>query len=78
MELGGNDAAIVLPDADPRAVATGVFWGAFLNMGQTCAAIKRLYVHEDLHDASQTRVLGQRLVSLHFAHRAVRCRLAVQ
>lgn len=51
MELGGNDAAIVLPDADPRAVATGVFWGAFLNMGQTCAAIKRLYVHEALHDA---------------------------
>ena len=51
MELGGNDAAIVLPDADPKAIAIGLFWGAFLNMGQTCACIKRLYVHESLHDA---------------------------
>lgn len=51
MELGGNDAAIVLPDADPKAIAMGLFWGAFLNMGQTCAAAKRLYVPENLHDA---------------------------
>ena len=51
MELGGNDAAIVLPDADPQAMAMGLFWGAFLNMGQTCACAKRLYVHESRHDA---------------------------
>jgi acyl-CoA reductase-like NAD-dependent aldehyde dehydrogenase len=51
MELGGNDAAIVLPDADPKAIAPGLFWGAFLNMGQTCACAKRLYVPEELHDA---------------------------
>ncbi|MCC6551921.1 MAG: aldehyde dehydrogenase family protein [Polyangiaceae bacterium] len=50
MELGGNDAAIVLPDADPRAIAMGLFWGAFLNMGQTCACAKRLYVHERLFE----------------------------
>lgn len=50
MELGGNDAAIVLPDADPRAMAMGLFWGAFINMGQTCACAKRLYVHESLFD----------------------------
>jgi len=51
MELGGNDAAIVLPDADPKAIAMGLFWGAFVNMGQTCAAAKRLYVPDNLHDA---------------------------
>ncbi|MFO1264884.1 MAG: aldehyde dehydrogenase family protein [Rhodoferax sp.] len=51
MELGGNDAAIVLPDADPKAMAMGLFWGAFLNMGQTCACAKRLYVPDALHDA---------------------------
>ena len=51
LELGGNDAAIVLPDANPKAIAMDLFWGAFLNMGQTCACAKRLYVHEDLHDA---------------------------
>lgn len=51
LELGGNDAGIVLPDADPQQIATGLFWGAFLNNGQTCAAMKRLYVHDSVHDA---------------------------
>lgn len=51
MELGGNDAAIVLDDADPKAIAPGLFWGAFLNMGQTCACAKRIYVPDALHDA---------------------------
>ncbi len=50
LELGGNDAGIVLPDADPEAIAEGVFWGAFINTGQTCAALKRLYVHESQYD----------------------------
>ena len=51
LELGGNDAGIVLPDADPQQIAAGLFWGAFLNNGQTCAAMKRLYVHDSVHDA---------------------------
>ena len=51
LELGGNDAGIVLPDADPKAIAEGLFWGAFINTGQTCAALKRLYVHTDIYDA---------------------------
>ncbi|MEV3961939.1 aldehyde dehydrogenase family protein [Nocardia sp. NPDC050193] len=50
LELGGNDAGIVLPDADPKAIAEDLFWGAFINTGQTCAALKRLYVHESIHD----------------------------
>lgn len=50
LELGGNDAGIVLPDADPEAIAQDLFWGAFINTGQTCAALKRLYVHEDIYD----------------------------
>ncbi|ASN21761.1 aldehyde dehydrogenase family protein [Arthrobacter sp. YN] len=51
LELGGNDAGIVLPDSDPKAIAEGLFWGAFINTGQTCAALKRLYVHESQYDA---------------------------
>ncbi|MEO0602249.1 MAG: aldehyde dehydrogenase family protein, partial [Myxococcota bacterium] len=51
LELGGNDAAIVLPDADPEQIAEGLFWGCFINMGQTCACAKRLYVPESKHDA---------------------------
>lgn len=51
LELGGNDAGIVLPDADPQAIAEALFWGAFMNSGQTCAALKRLYVHDSIYDA---------------------------
>jgi len=50
LELGGNDAGIVLADADPKAIAEGLFWGAFINSGQTCACLKRLYVHDSIYD----------------------------
>ena len=50
LELGGNDAAIVLEDADPKAVARPIFDSAFANNGQVCLAIKRLYVHESIYD----------------------------
>ncbi len=49
LELGGNDAAIVLDDADPKTIADGLFWGAFMNSGQVCTAIKRVYVPEKLY-----------------------------
>lgn len=50
LELGGNDAGIVLPDVDPKSIAEGLFWGAFINNGQTCAALKRLYVHDSIYE----------------------------
>ena len=50
LELGGNDPAIVLDDADPAAVASAIFAGAFANNGQVCSAIKRVYVPEALYD----------------------------
>ncbi|EYS94048.1 aldehyde dehydrogenase [Cupriavidus sp. SK-4] len=59
LELGGNDAAIVLPDADVEAIAPAIFWGAFANNAQYCLAIKRLYIHEDVYDR-----LAQALVRL--------------
>jgi acyl-CoA reductase-like NAD-dependent aldehyde dehydrogenase len=49
LELGGNDAAIVLGDVDPKATAQKIFWGAFENSGQICSAIKRVYVPEALY-----------------------------
>jgi acyl-CoA reductase-like NAD-dependent aldehyde dehydrogenase len=49
LELGGNDAGIVLPDVDPKQIAEGLFWGAFINNGQACAALKRLYVHDNIY-----------------------------
>jgi acyl-CoA reductase-like NAD-dependent aldehyde dehydrogenase len=50
LELGGNDPAIVLDDADPATVAKAIFAGAFNNNGQVCSAIKRVYVPEALYD----------------------------
>lgn len=49
LELGGNDAAIVLGDVDPQAVAPRLFAAAFANSGQICMAIKRLYVHSSIY-----------------------------
>jgi acyl-CoA reductase-like NAD-dependent aldehyde dehydrogenase len=49
LELGGNDPAIVLDDADPAVVAKAIFAGAFNNNGQVCSAIKRVYVPESLY-----------------------------
>jgi acyl-CoA reductase-like NAD-dependent aldehyde dehydrogenase len=50
LELGGNDAGIVLEDADPKAIAGDLFWAKFSNCGQVCAALKRLYVHRSIFE----------------------------
>jgi acyl-CoA reductase-like NAD-dependent aldehyde dehydrogenase len=50
LELGGNDAGIVLEDADPAAIAADIFWAKFSNCGQVCAALKRLYVHRSIFE----------------------------
>jgi acyl-CoA reductase-like NAD-dependent aldehyde dehydrogenase len=51
LELGGNDAAVVLPDAPIERVATHIAGIAFKNAGQICATIKRVYVHESIYEA---------------------------
>ncbi|KEQ52399.1 aldehyde dehydrogenase family protein [Sphingobium chlorophenolicum] len=50
LELGGNDAAIVMPDVDVENVVEELFWAAFRNNGQICVATKRMYVHEDIYE----------------------------
>jgi acyl-CoA reductase-like NAD-dependent aldehyde dehydrogenase len=49
VELGGNDAAIVLDDVDPCAIAPMIFRGAMVNCGQVCFAIKRVYAHASIY-----------------------------
>jgi acyl-CoA reductase-like NAD-dependent aldehyde dehydrogenase len=51
LELGGNDPAIVLDDVDPVEVADVIFGRAFMNAGQICMAVKRVFVPESMHDA---------------------------
>jgi acyl-CoA reductase-like NAD-dependent aldehyde dehydrogenase len=50
LELGGNDAAIVLDDMEPKEVAAKLFAGAMINCGQICLAIKRTYVPSSIYD----------------------------
>jgi acyl-CoA reductase-like NAD-dependent aldehyde dehydrogenase len=56
LELGGNDAGIVLPDVDPKSMAPKLFGVAFNNNGQTCACLKRLYVHESIYEEMCTEL----------------------
>ncbi|HXS26246.1 MAG TPA: aldehyde dehydrogenase family protein [Steroidobacteraceae bacterium] len=51
LELGGNDAAIVLDDVDPKAIASKLFFASFVNSGQVCMAVKRIYAHERIYGA---------------------------
>jgi len=50
LELGGNDPAIILPDVEVGAIAPTLFASAFMNNGQVCLAVKRVYVHSSIHD----------------------------
>ena len=51
LELGGNDAGLVLEDAVlDEAAFDRMYWGAFGSSGQICMALKRLYVHESRYD----------------------------
>lgn len=50
LELGGNDPGIVLPDTNVEQLVEPLFWGAFINSGQTCGALKRLYVHDSVFE----------------------------
>jgi acyl-CoA reductase-like NAD-dependent aldehyde dehydrogenase len=51
LELGGNDPAIVMDDVDVKAAAKKIFFASFVNSGQVCMAIKRIYAHEKIYDA---------------------------
>jgi phenylacetaldehyde dehydrogenase len=58
LELGGKSPVIVLPDADPQAVAGGSAGAIFFNAGQVCTAGSRLYVHRSIFDKVVEGVSG--------------------
>jgi acyl-CoA reductase-like NAD-dependent aldehyde dehydrogenase len=59
LELGGKDAAIVCKDADLDRAARGIVWGAFLNAGQTCASVERVYVEQAVKDRFVAKVVEE-------------------
>jgi succinate-semialdehyde dehydrogenase/glutarate-semialdehyde dehydrogenase len=59
LELGGKDPAVVCRDADLDRAARGVVWGAFVNAGQTCASVERVYVEAEVADAFIAKVVEE-------------------
>jgi len=57
-ELGGKDPMIVCADADIERSARGAVWGAFVNCGQVCASVERVYVHKSVADAFIARTVA--------------------
>lgn len=63
LELGGNNAMLVLPDADVTQAASAGAWGSFLHQGQICMTTGRHLVHADIYD-EYVRVLAEKAKAL--------------
>jgi len=50
LELGGKDPVIICDDADISVAAKGASWGGFVNSGQVCTSIERVYVYDSIAD----------------------------
>ena len=59
LELGGSDPMIVMPDAEIDKAVEGALRGRFYNAGQTCTAVKRLYVHEKISTLFVQKLKGR-------------------
>lgn len=57
MELGGNDPLFVMPDADLDAAVRTAIAQRYEIAGQSCAAVKKLYLHADIHDEVLERLV---------------------
>ncbi len=63
-ELGGKDAAVVLPGAPIDWTAQGLIWGAFTNAGQACASIERVYILKSKHTEKLIDTIVQKTLQL--------------
>src|SRR5664279_792375 len=59
LELGGKDAAVVAADADLDRTAAGLVWGAFVNAGQTCGSVERVYVVKEVAEALIAKIVAR-------------------
>ena len=57
LELGGKDAMIVLDDADLERTVKGAVWGSFVNAGQVCVGVKRIFVHASIYKKFRERFI---------------------
>jgi succinate-semialdehyde dehydrogenase/glutarate-semialdehyde dehydrogenase len=59
LELGGKDPAIVAADADLDRTAAGLVWGAFVNAGQACGSVERVYVVREVAEEFLGKVVAR-------------------
>ena len=59
LELGGKDPAVVAADADLDRAAAGIVWGAFVNAGQACGSVERVYVVKDVAEDFLGKVVAR-------------------
>jgi succinate-semialdehyde dehydrogenase/glutarate-semialdehyde dehydrogenase len=57
MELGGSDPMLVLRDANLDHTTSGTIWGRFMNCGQSCVAIKRVFVEQEIYEPFVAKVV---------------------
>jgi len=69
LELGGKDPMIVFDDVNLERTVNGALWGGFVNAGQTCTSIERIYVQEGIYDRF-IEVLQEKAARLRFDKRA--------
>ena len=58
LELGGNNAIIVTPDADVKMTVMGAVFGAVGTAGQRCTSTRRLIIHEDIYNEVRDAVVN--------------------
>jgi acyl-CoA reductase-like NAD-dependent aldehyde dehydrogenase len=57
LELGGNAAVIIMPDADLDDAADRTVFGAFYQSGQSCIGVQRILVHDEIYDAFKAKLV---------------------
>ena len=57
LELGGNNALIVMPDSDLNMVVPAVLFAAVGTAGQRCTSLRRLVIHEDIYEEVVARLV---------------------
>jgi aldehyde dehydrogenase (NAD+) len=58
LELGGNNAIIITPDADLNIAITGAVFGAVGTAGQRCTTTRRLIIHESIYETVKTKLVN--------------------
>ncbi|MBH31787.1 MAG: aldehyde dehydrogenase [Candidatus Marinimicrobia bacterium] len=67
LELGGKDPIIVCGDCDVEVAAKGAAWGGFMNAGQVCTSVERVYVFDSVAD-SFTEALVEEAKQVNIGH----------